>query len=149
MTEDLLRERMLSAWIGLNALLKDSRMTENLTYNEAVVMKLVYDGYRRDGVGRTAVADIVRETRMLKSLVNRTVNSLCSQGYLTRERDGRSLYVLPREERLGDFLEVHNSSLQKAQSIIDVIGEEDAESFVRICGRLLASDLDLFKEEHE
>lgn len=144
MEQKELQERMLGAWIGINGMLKDSRMTQNLTYNEAIVMKLVYDQYKTDGVGRTAVQYIIRETRMVKSLVNRTVNSLCSQNYLLRERDGedgRNLFVRPKVERLSDFLIIHQHSLQMVQSIIDVIGEEDARCFVRIFEKLNAADL--------
>ena len=60
-----LRERLLSAWIGINGFFKDSRMTRELTYNEAVVMKLVYDQYRADGVGRVPVQSILKRTYML------------------------------------------------------------------------------------
>ncbi len=142
MDEDL-RERLLNAWIGLNGYLKDSRVTQTMTYNEAVTMKLVLDQYRQDGVGRTPVQAILRKTRMLKSQVNRTVNALCRQGYLTKEKggeDARALFVRPVPERLADFLAVHARSLQMAQTIIDVIGAEDAAQFVRICQRLLAAE---------
>lgn len=142
MDEDL-RERLLNAWIGLNGYLKDSRVTQTMTYNEAVTMKLVLDQYRQDGVGRTPVQAILRKTRMLKSQVNRTVNALCRQGYLTKEKggeDARALFVRPAPERLADFLAVHARSLQMAQTIIDVIGAEDAAQFVRICERLLAAE---------
>lgn len=142
MDEDL-RERLLNAWIGLNGYLKDSRVTQTMTYNEAVTMKLVLDQYRQDGVGRTPVQAILRKTRMLKSQVNRTVNALCRQGYLTKEKggeDARALFVRPAPERLADFLAVHARSLQMAQTIIDVIGAEDAAQFVRICQRLLAAE---------
>lgn len=142
MEEDL-REELLNAWIGLNGYLKDSRMTRRLTYNESVTMKLVLDQYRRDGVGRTPVQTILRKTRMLKSQVNRTVNSLCRQGYLTREKggeDARTLFVRPVPERLSDFLAVHEDSLQMAQTVIDVIGAEDAAQFIRICQRFLAAE---------
>ncbi len=142
MDEDL-RERLLNAWIGLNGYLKDSRVTQAMTYNEAVTMKLVLDQCRQDGVGRTPVQAILRKTRMLKSQVNRTVNALCRQGYLTKEKggeDARALFVRPAPERLADFLAVHARSLQMAQTIIDVIGAEDAAQFVRICQRLLAAE---------
>ena len=142
MDEDL-RERLLNAWIGLNGYLKDSRVTQAMTYNEAVTMKLVLDQYRQDGVGRTPVQAILRKTRMLKSQVNRTVNALCRQGYLTKEKggeDARALFARPVPERLADFLAVHARSLQMAQTIIDVIGAEDAAQFVRICQRLLAAE---------
>ena len=142
MDEDL-RERLLNAWIGLNGYLKDSRVTQAMTYNEAVTMKLVLDQYRQDGVGRTPVQAILRKTRMLKSQVNRTVNALCRQGYLTKEKggeDARALFVRPAPERLADFLAVHARSLQMAQTLIDVIGAEDAAQFVRICQRLLDAE---------
>lgn len=139
MERETLEERMLNAWIGAKGMLKDSKITQNLTYNEAVVMKLVYDQYRRDGVGRTAVSAIVRQTNMLKSLVNRTVNALCDRGCLRRERgeeDGRSLFVCPVEDRLEEFLAVHRQSLALARRIVDVVGPEDAEAFVRMVEKL-------------
>ena len=146
MERETLEERMLNAWIGARGMLKDSKITRNLTYNEAVVMKLVYDQYRRDGLGRTAVSRIVKQTNMLKSLVNRTINALCERGYLLRERgeeDGRSLFVRPVEARLDDFLAVHRQSLDLARRIVDVAGQADAEAFVRMVERLSAAGLRL------
>lgn len=134
-----LDERVLTAWIGLNGLLKDSQMTQGLTYNEAITMKLVYDRYRADGEGRTPIQYIIKQTRMLKSQVNRTLNTLCAQGYLVRERDAedaRNLFVRPIPDRLEDFLAVHRRSLSIVQAVIHIIGENDAAEFVRICGKL-------------
>lgn len=144
MWDDDIRERLLSAWIGINGYFKDSRMTQKLTYNEAVVMKLVYDQYRTDGQGRTPIQLILKRTNMLKSLVNRTIDSLCNQGYLVKERDGmdaRALYVLPVPQRLADFLPIHQHSLEMVQTVIDTIGTEDAEQFVRICEKFLNAEI--------
>lgn len=139
MEQEALQEQVLTAWIGLNALLKDSRMTREMTYNEAVIMKLLLDQYRSDGVGRIPVQHILRQTNMLKSLANRTINALSAHGYLVKERggeDARALFVRPVAERLPDFLAVHRHSLQLVQQIIDIIGESDAHAFVRICQKL-------------
>jgi len=143
--EDL-RERLLTAWIGINGFFKDSRMTQNLTYNEAIVMKLVYDQYRSDNQGRIPVQSILKRTNMLKSLVNRTIDSLCTQGYLVKERSGsdaRALYVRPVPQRLSDFLEIHQQSLDIVQAVIDTIGLEDAEQFVRICEKFLNAEIQI------
>lgn len=140
MWDEDIREQLLTAWIGINSFFKDSRMTQALTYNEAVVMKLVYDQYRTDGQGRVAVQSILKRSRMLKSQANRTIDALCVQGYLVKERDekdARALYVRPVPQRLGGFLEVHQRSLDTVQAVIDVIGPEDAREFVRICGKFL------------
>ncbi len=141
-----LQERLLTAWLSVSAMLKSSRMTKGLTYNEAVVMKLVFDRYKQDGVGKTAIQSVLKCTNMLKSQVNRTVNALCAQGYLRKERDvedGRSLFVRLVPEHLPDFLAVHRRSLDIAQHVIDVIGEADAASFARICEKLAAAGMPL------
>lgn len=146
MPNDNLQEKVLSSWIGLNALLKDSRVIKSMTYNEAVVMRIVLARYREDGVGLTPLQQIIRETHMLKSQVNRTVNALCQQGYLQKSkdsRDGRNLLVQPIQERLSEFLAVHRHSLRLAQRVIDIIGEEDAAHFVRICEKLAEAELEL------
>ena len=140
--ETELCERLLSAWTGVSGYLKNSRMTQGITYNEAVTMKLVYEQYKQDGIGLTPVQTILKRTRMLKSLANRTINALCAQGYLIKEQSGpdaRMLYVRPVPERLPDFLAVHERSLRLAGAVIDVLGEQDAENFVRICEKFLAS----------
>ncbi|MBD5094883.1 MAG: winged helix-turn-helix transcriptional regulator [Subdoligranulum sp.] len=141
--ESELRERMLTAWTDISGYLKNSRMTQGITYNEAVTMKLVYEQYQKDGVGLTPVQTILKRTHMLKSLGNRTINALCAQGYLVKEQNGpdaRMLYVRPVPERLPDFLAVHERSLQLAGAVIEILGEQDAESFVRICEKFLAAD---------
>ena len=141
MNDSALEEAVLRGWVGLNGMLKDSQMTKNLTYNEAVVMLLTYERYREDGIGAISVQELLKGTGLLKSLMNRTLNALWEKGYLSKERRGRMLYVKVRPERLDDFLAVHQQSLSMVRSIIDIIGLEDAAHFVRICAKLRAADL--------
>lgn len=146
MPSQVLEEELLAAWVGLCGLLKASRITRSLSYNEAIVMRLVYVRYRQDGVGLTPVSEIVRQTNMLKSLVNRTVSGLCRQGYLLAERgsrDARTLFVRPVPEKLPDFLAVHTRSLGLARQIIDLVGKEDAESVVRVYQKICAAGVRL------
>lgn len=141
MAEPDLREQLICSWVALNGMLKDSQMTKGLTYNESIVMLLVYDSYRRDPEGKVSIQSLLKSTRMLKSLMNRTVNSLCERGFLRKEYAGRSLYVTVCPDRLSDFLQVHNRSLVIAQQIIDLIGQDDAADFIRICSKLQQSEL--------
>ena len=146
MQDEELEERLLGAWIGIQGMLKSSRITEKLTYNEAIIMKLVYDQYKKDGAGCTAVSRIVAETHMLKSLVNRTITSLCSQGYLRRERDSRDarrLVVYRIADRLPDFLSVHEQYRELARTIIGLIGWEDAQRFIGMYEKLSSSGMQL------
>lgn len=143
LSEVALDEQVLSAWIRLNSVLKDSRMTKNLTYNEAIVMNLVYERYAKDPHALVSVKTITRETNMLKSQVNRTITALCNQGFLTKQRDaedGRNLLVAPIPEKLPEFLAVHAHSLAMVQEVIAVIGEADARTFVSISERVVQAE---------
>ena len=130
---------LLKAWVKLSSILKNSRITKGLMYNEATIMLLLYDRYLQDGMGMISIKEITAETKMLKSLVNRTINALEKKGLLERcegSGDKRVIYVKCIQEKLPVFLEVHNSSLQLAQGIIGIIGPEDAETFIRIVQKL-------------
>ena len=130
---------LLKAWVKLSSILKNSRITKGLMYNEATIMLLLYDRYLQDGMGMISIKEITAETKMLKSLVNRTINSLEKKGLLERcegNGDKRVIYVKCIQEKLPVFLEVHNSSLRLAQGIIGIIGPEDAETFIRIVQKL-------------
>lgn len=80
---------------------------------------------------------------MLKSLVNRTLGSLEEKGlieYSVGESDRRTRFVKCVKEKLDVFLAVHNSSLGVSQSIIDIIGEQDAATFINIVEKLANAD---------
>lgn len=105
-------------------------------------MLSVYNRYLTDGEGLTPVKDIIKETGMLKSLVNRTISVLEKKGLVVcfvGEQDRRTKYVKCIKEKLDVFLRVHNTSLQLAQNIIDVIGQDDAQTFVRIVDKIASS----------
>ena len=105
-------------------------------------MSIVYERYREDGVGAVTFGEICRRTRMLKSLVNRTIGTLASRGFLERRtgEDKRTTYVVPVKKKLPEFLEEHERSLALARRIIGLIGEEDARTFCRIAEKVFHAD---------
>ena len=119
---------------------KNTRITKGMVYNEAIVMLVAYNRYREDGKGLVSFKEIVSETRMLKSLVNRTIDSLVAKGYLTRceGKDKRTTFIRIVPENIGGFLEVHAHSLELARNMMQIIGTEDAEAFVRISDKIAA-----------
>ena len=139
-------EQLLSAWVKLTGFIKNSRITKGLAYNEAVIMMLLYNRYREDGIGSVSIKEITAESNMLKSLVNRTINSLESKGLLKRcanSDDKRMAFVRCVEERLDTCLEVHKSSLELARQMIAIIGPEDADAFIRITRKIAAAEYKL------
>ena len=131
--------QLLRSWVQLSGILKNSRFTKELPYNEAIVMLMLYEKYQQDGKGILSVKEITTSTRMLKSLVNRTINALENKGLLIRcqsQGDKRIGYVQCVEEQLGVFLQVHASSMEIARQISTIIGPEDTEAFIRIVQKL-------------
>lgn len=132
-------EKLLHAWVKISSIVKNTRLTKGLQYNESIVMLLIYNRYAEDGIGCISIKEITEETKMLKSLVNRTVNSLEKKGLLTRcsiPGDKRMTYVRCVKEKLGIFLDVHKHSLALSQRVIDIIGTEDTEAFIRLVKKI-------------
>ena len=138
--EENLEERLIAAWVTLTGVLKNTRMTQGMVYNEAIVMLVAYNRYREDGKGLVSFKEIVSETRMLKSLVNRTIDALVEKKMLERceGRDKRTTFVRILPENIGEYLRVHEHSLALARDLTKVIGRRDAEAFVRIAGKIAA-----------
>lgn len=139
MSENSQPEQLVRAWIKLSGILKNTRITKGLMYNEATVMLLLYNRYQSDGMGLISIKEITQETKMLKSLVNRTVNSLEKKELLQRcegTGDRRMAYVRCVAEKLPVFLAVHNASLSLAKGLIQIVGKRDAEAFVRIVKKI-------------
>lgn len=140
--EEALDEALIRAWVRLTSTLKNTRMTQGMNYNEAIVMLLAYNRYRQDGEGLISFKEITRETKMLKSLVNRTIDSLAAKGFLERcgGADKRMTFVRVVKENLSEFLSVHEQSLQIARQIVGIIGEQDARTFVEIAEKITAQN---------
>lgn len=137
---DCLEERIITAWVKLTGVLKNTRITQGMIYNEAIVMNLVYNKYLQDGEGLTSFKEIVRQTQMLKSLVNRTIDSLVKKGYLVKidGKDKRTTFV--RAAHLDDYLKEHEKTLSLVKNIVKTIGADDAEAFIRLADKIVAED---------
>ena len=141
MQDNSLDEQLIYAWVRLTGILKNTRITKGMVYNEAIVMLVAYNRYREDGEGLVSFKEIVSETRMLKSLVNRTIDSLVAKGFVERceGQDKRTTLIRLLPENMGEFLGVHENSLALARNMAQIIGEEDAEAFVRIADKIAAA----------
>ena len=129
---------LIQAWIRLSGMLKNSRFTKELPYSESIVMLQLYQA----GDKAVSIKQITDGTHMLKSQVNRTINSLEQKGLLVRcqsDGDKRLGYVRANPEHMDIFLQVHASSMEIAKHISHIIGPDDTEHFIRIVNKLAQS----------
>lgn len=144
MDEELrLQEDVIASWVRLTGILKNTRLTQGMIYNEAIVLLIVNRRYEEDGVGLVSFKEIVNETHMLKSLVNRTIESLVRKGLLERsdgEQDRRTTYVKPIPENFTEYHALHKRTLAMVEELIGIIGTEDAEAFVRLTNKIVEAN---------
>lgn len=136
-----LNERIVLSWVQLSAILKNSRITQGMPYNEAIVMLLLYHEYKSTGNARLPLSTVIAKTKMLKSLANRTINSLETKGFLIKAEnpeDKRAIDLVAIPERAELFMDVHKRSLLIADEIRNAIGNEDAETFIRIVNKIVS-----------
>lgn len=135
-------EELILAWVRLTCVLKNSRLTEGLSYNEAIVMLRAYNRFRQNGEGVVSFKEISDETHLLKSHVHHTIEMLVEKGLLERVEKGdrRMSFVRLVPENLEEFLRVHRKSLALAHDIHRILGEEDTTAFLRIAEKICSAN---------
>ncbi|MCH5275069.1 MAG: MarR family transcriptional regulator [Lachnospiraceae bacterium] len=124
-----LDERLLSAWLQLSVQIINERVVSDMPFNEALVCNLL----SKANDSRLTATDLCEKTRILKSQMNRILNSLEEQGLIYRERstaDKRQVYVMLNKEKSGLYEREHTKNLQLVNRIIEKLGREKAESLI-------------------
>lgn len=140
MENNLIEEEIISSWIYLTSIIKNCRVTTEFSYNESVILNLAYKKYLFDAKGLLPVKEIIKETFMLKSLVNRTIDALESKKMIIKEKnitDKRELNIKINPNNIDKYIKSHNDILKYVKKIVDFIGIEDAKSFAKISKKLL------------
>ena len=129
--EDL-NEKLLSAWLRLSVNITNERVVSDMPYKEALVCNLLS---KAEG-GRLTATDLCEQTKMLKSQMNRTLNSLEEKGLICRKRsdtDKRLIYVALTfdSERIELYHREHAKNLKLVDAIIERFGVERAECLIQ------------------
>ena len=129
-----LNEALLSAWLRLTTCIVSARIVPDMTYNESLVCNVLYNHYKRCDEKLTATM-LCRETKMLKSQMNRTLNRLEARGMIARERstqDKRHVFITPVLENCTDYIVQHQKILRAMDGMIARLGVEKAQQAIEI-----------------
>lgn len=133
-----LNEELLQKWILISAIIKNHRVVRDITYLESVFLGILARNYPN----YTTLKEIINTTNTLKSQLNRVSKSLLSKNYITKranEDDHRKLeFALTREGEL-ILKKIHTSTLAFVDSIIDIIGKDDAQDLIDIFDKLISN----------
>jgi DNA-binding MarR family transcriptional regulator len=130
-----LKEEMLESWVKLSTAVSNERIVSELTYNESLICNILYR-QQIEHIGQYLTAtDLCRETKMLKSLMNRTLSSMEEKRLILRERslvDKRQVFIRLNPEQQAVYEAQHEQILQIIEKIIEKTGREKAEEAVAI-----------------
>lgn len=126
-------EGLLSAWLRLTSTVCNDRIVSGMPYNEALICNVL------DNIGdhRLCATDLCRLTGMLKSQMNRTLNSMEEKGLISRERsvsDKRQVFVTLLDSEL--YRSTHEKTLAVVEKIVSKLGEVESDELIRLLNKV-------------
>lgn len=133
-----LKEELIRTWIELTGIIKNNRIMKSISYNEGIILNYTYKAYQnRQGI---YVQEILKRTRMLKSLCNRTINQLAAKGFIYRKQEKNQLRIFFCPEKEEEYMKIHRETMEYIQPILDIWGVEETQNFInsirKLTGRL-------------
>lgn len=120
-------EQLLDVWLQLSTAINNERVVSDVPFNESLICNILYRTQMQDPDRRLTATDLCNATRMLKSQMNRTLNSMEEKGFITRERsetDKRQVYVTLNLDQALPYKDQHSKILELIDIIIDKMGED-------------------------
>ena len=141
---------LLINWLNVTRIIRNDSLLNDkfenkITYNEVLVLAAIFN----EGHPYSSFGDILKSTKMLKSQLNRTINSLEKKEYIIRkidEEDKRCQKVKMTNEGESILSEIKETMLKVVRNFIDVIGEEDSKTLCDIFGKIIDKQNLLIKE---
>ncbi len=122
-----LNERLLEVWLELSMAINNERVVSDVPFNESLICNILYRAQMQDPDRSLTATDLCNATRMLKSQMNRTLNSMEEKGFITRTRsktDKRLVFVTLNLEKALPYQEQHFKILELIDIIIEQMGED-------------------------
>lgn len=132
---DISSDDVLNAWLRLTTRINNPRMAGELPYNELLICGILYRNQKSSKPEYLTATDLCGRTRMLKSQMNRTLNSMEKKGLISRTRsrqDRRQVYITFNMERAEIYEKEHARILSCVDMLLEKVGRERAEEVVKL-----------------
>lgn len=129
------REEILKGWMKLSLAINNERVVSGLPYNEFLICSILYWNQKRKKPLELTATDLCNETKILKSQMNRTLNSLEKKGLIARTRswkDRRQVYVTFRMEQAEVYEREHERILSFVDELMERIGWDHSQEIVKL-----------------
>lgn len=140
----MMNEELLEAWLRLSTVLCNERIVSEMPYNEALICNILYRHQLRKNDRKLTATDLCRQTKMLKSQMNRTLQNMEEKNIITRQRsdsDKRQVFISLNPESEA-FRNQHSKSLK----LIDIFSQKAGAGKSREAIKLFTFIADLAEE---
>lgn len=127
-------EKLLDAWLLLSTAINNPKIVSDMPYNEAHICNLLCSGHRHPSQAGMTATELCRQTKMLKSQMNRTLQSMEQKQLITRVRsdtDRRQVFVRLNPNAL-IYKEQHAKILTLIDRITAKIGPEKSRQALEL-----------------
>lgn len=129
------KEELLNAWLYMSANVWNRRIVQKLSFNEAFVCNLLYRKNQNTRGEKVTATYLCKETKLLKSQMNKILNKLEKEGIISRERsslDKRQVHIFLTEKGQTIYQEEHEGILGLLDCIMGRLTEEEVEGTYRL-----------------
>ena len=138
-------DELVNSWLKLGAILKNDRFVNTLSFNETHICNLLLD---KD----LPLKEIEFQTNMLKSLVNRVINSLTEKSYVKKykkEDNKKNVWVCLTKEGRDAYNIEHNNVLVFVDEIIKNLGVKKISTLTELMDETSSIARKILYEEKE
>ena len=129
-----LGEDLIRIWLRISGVIKNNRLISSMTFNEIFVCNILYQQKIQSSSLLTAT-EVCQKMKLLKSQMNKVLNSLEKQGMVRRirsEQDKRKIYLELVDENLHHYLDEHERVLAMLSQLIESLGIEKVQQVITL-----------------
>lgn len=129
-----MNEELLDAWLRLSTILCNDKIVSEMPYNEALICNILYRHQLREKDRKLTATDLCRQTKILKSQMNRTLQSMEEKKLITRQRSGsdkRQVFISLNMEA-ESFHNQHSKSLKLIDALSKKAGLEKSKEAINL-----------------
>ncbi len=126
------KERMLAAWLRVTTSVSQVHQLRDLRYNEALICNILMKNEIEHPGRRLTATDLCRESHILKSQMNRTLQCMEEKGIIEHQRsteDRRRVYTRLRPDSV-IYERQHDQVLDTVGAIAARVGTDNVDQIV-------------------
>lgn len=128
-------EELLDAWLNLSTVINNEKLVSDMPYNEALICNILYRNQMQQDAQPLTATDLCGKTRILKSQMNRTLNSMEEKGLIARERSGkdrRQVLIRMDERKMQLYEKQHEKILKLVDALAEKVGRDRVPEIVEL-----------------